>query len=114
MTRPTKCKLAHLSLTIRDRLARRTAQNAPGLGQGWCGIPPGLHDGPILLVYVPAVGRSGRAPRRPTHTSPSVLARLVGPSGAVNRTQVLVLGFFMLAWLTLAVLLVLSSSVREA
>jgi hypothetical protein len=37
----------------------------------------------------------------------------VAPSLAVNRTQGLVLGFFVVAWVGLATILVLSQSVRE-
>lgn len=38
----------------------------------------------------------------------------VAPTHAINRTQRLVFGFFVLAWMTLAVSLLWSSAVREA
>lgn len=59
-------------------------------------------------TIVSSGGAQGVAARDETEGS------LVAPTHAINRTQGLVLGFFGLAWMTLAVSLLRSSAVREA
>jgi hypothetical protein len=53
------------------------------------------------------VSADGMAARNETE------GRSIAGIHAINRTQGLVLGFFILAWMTLAVILLLSSSVRD-